>query len=100
MPCSSESSTFRKKYAFQGKPSKKPPEAGGGLCCVKSAVSLPPASGGFWLGLSFDPKNGGDIPLKPWAVFELHGVTTQRTALFIVTGVRTSDPAGFRVYLE
>jgi hypothetical protein len=37
------------------------------------------------LGLLFDPEDGGDLFLRN--VTEIHGVTTQKTVLFIVTAV-------------
>jgi hypothetical protein len=46
-------------------------------------LSLPPA----WL------RRIGDVPPKRLACSELHGVTTQRTVLFITTTVRTANPA-------
>jgi hypothetical protein len=45
----------------------------------------------FLLGFLFDPENGSDFSS------ELHGVTTQKNVLFIVTAVRISDPTQLTV---
>jgi hypothetical protein len=46
----------------------------------------------FLVGFLFDPEDGNDVPPKRWAYLELNGVTTQRSALFIVTAVGTLNP--------
>jgi hypothetical protein len=47
---------------------------------------------GFLLGLLFYPEDRSDVALKRRNLFDLHGVTTQRTVLSIMTGVRTENP--------
>jgi hypothetical protein len=54
--------------------------------------SLPPDPAGFLLGLLVDSEDRGDVPPKRRSVFELHGVTTQRTVsskhtvLYLISG--------------
>jgi hypothetical protein len=60
----------------------------------KAHLNLPLASACLFFGLLVDPEDGGDmfLTLKRLDRFELHGVTTPTTVLFIVTSVRTSSP--------
>jgi hypothetical protein len=47
----------------------------------------------YFTWLTFRPwRWQGYVLPKCWAVSELHGVTTQKTAFFIITTVRTSNP--------
>jgi hypothetical protein len=47
---------------------------------------------GIWFGL-FDPEDEGDVSPKRRLTFNgLHGVTSQKTVRFIITGVETSNP--------
>jgi hypothetical protein len=49
---------------------------------------------GFLLGLHFCSEDGGDFPPKYMLIFtELSGFISQKTELFIVTDVRTSNPS-------
>jgi hypothetical protein len=48
--------------------------------CRRKICSL--LSAGFSLGLRFDTEDGDDIFLRNVGLSELHGVTTQKTALF------------------
>jgi hypothetical protein len=43
------------------------------------------------LALLFDPEDGSNIFFRNIGLFELHGVTTQKTVLFIVTAAITSN---------
>jgi hypothetical protein len=58
---------------------------------------LPPASGRSSLGLLFDPEGEdmffGNVGLSP----EPHGVTSQKTAFFLVTAVITPNPTYFLI---
>jgi hypothetical protein len=49
---------------------------------------------GFLVGLFFNSEDGGGIFLRNFGrtSIELHGVTSQKIALFIVTAWRTSTP--------
>jgi hypothetical protein len=48
---------------------------------------------GFFLGLFFDPEDGGDAPPRRRSTFNtLHGVISQKIVLFITTAARTSYP--------
>jgi hypothetical protein len=53
------------------------------------ALLAPYFRAGFFVGLFFDHEDGGDISLRNP---KLHGVTTQKIILFILTAVRTSEP--------
>jgi hypothetical protein len=55
--------------------------------------SLVPAYTDFVLGLLFDPKNGGDMFLKNVRLSPNCVVLQPRRLLFLVTTMRTSDPA-------
>jgi hypothetical protein len=44
------------------------------------------------LGVFFDPEDKRDVPPKRRVFSTLHGVTTHKTVIFIVTAVRTSNP--------
>jgi hypothetical protein len=51
-----------------------------------------PLRAGFFLGLFFDPEDGGDVPPKRRFTFNrLHNVVSQKIELFITTAVRTSN---------
>jgi hypothetical protein len=52
------------------------------------------------LGLFFDPEDGGEMFLRSVGrlLNGLHGVISQKKALFITTGVRTSNPTYLKVY--
>jgi hypothetical protein len=52
---------------------------------------LPPTSAYFFVGLLFDPEDGGDTFLRNATLPELHGVASQNTILVIVTDVRISN---------
>jgi hypothetical protein len=57
----------------------------------KPSKKLPEASGK--LTLLFDPEDGSDMFLQSvGALSELHGVTTQKTVLPIVTAIIISNP--------
>jgi hypothetical protein len=43
------------------------------------------------LGVLFDPEDGGNTPPETSVYPELYGVTDQKTVLFIVIPVKTSD---------
>jgi hypothetical protein len=60
---------------------------------------MPPGSAGFLLCLLFDPAVGGMFLQRKWALSELHGVTTQKTVLFMVTAMRTSNPRCIQLLL-
>jgi hypothetical protein len=53
---------------------------------------------GYLIGLFFGPENGGSTFLpKCWRIFTgLHGVTSQKIVLYIVTAERTSNPTSHR----
>jgi hypothetical protein len=49
----------------------------------------------FLLGLFFDPEDG-DVPPKHQLTYNaLHGVISQKTEVFIITAVRTSNPTEY-----
>jgi hypothetical protein len=54
---------------------------------------LPSASSGKLLAELFDFENGGDtFAQKRQPVPDVQGITSQKTALFIATAVRASNP--------
>jgi hypothetical protein len=42
-------------------------------------INFPPASASFWLGLLFDPEDGGDVLLKRRDMSELHSFKSEKT---------------------
>jgi hypothetical protein len=44
----------------------------------------------------FDPEDGGDVPPKRRFIYGLHGVISQKMAIFITTAVRTSNRTQFK----
>jgi hypothetical protein len=55
-------------------------------------LSLLPASAGFLLGLLFIPRDEGNTLLQNTGLSELHGIASQKTVLFRVIILRTSNP--------
>jgi uncharacterized protein YgiB involved in biofilm formation len=54
---------------------------------AKQETSFPPTFAGFLLGSLFEREAGSDMFLQNiehWDLSELHGVTTQKTALFTI----------------
>jgi hypothetical protein len=49
------------------------------------------ACAGFMLGSLFFPEEGVSMFLQNALLFELYGIKMQKTILFMVTAVRTSD---------
>jgi hypothetical protein len=48
---------------------------------------MAPASVGFLLGSLFNIEDGGYVAMTHWAFTNLHGITIQTTAVFIVTAI-------------
>jgi hypothetical protein len=60
--------------------------------------AFPTASACFLLGLFFDHIDGSDDVLSKYqATSELHDTTTEKTVLFIITAIRTSNPSQYNL---
>jgi hypothetical protein len=64
--------------------------------CKKPAWKQGASSAAVFLGLFFDPEDGGDVPPpREFTLTGLHGVISQKIELSLTTAVRTSNPTWF-----